>query len=78
MITFGVHEAYKCFNNVRSPDVAFSPSALAVFVRRSEHFSVPRLGPGFATAKFLSWEIVNLQQMWISKGEHELLLKVLI
>ena len=31
MMTFGVHEAYKCFFiNVMSLDVAFSPSALAV------------------------------------------------
>ena len=31
MITFGVPEAYKCFfNNVKSLDVALSPSALAV------------------------------------------------
>ena len=33
---------------------------------------------GFATTSFLSWEIVNFQQMWISMGEHELFLKVLI
>ena len=37
------------------------------------------LGLGQASPQqVLSGEIVNLQQMWISKGEYELFLKVLI